>query len=157
MERQEADPNESVFGDAVGYETWFGTAICSLVDELERRVLRRILADTPQGAEVAIGAATGHFARALADRLEIIAVDPSPAICREGRLRAAGLPTLWCVGVGEHRPLAESCVDGAPVMTTLEWAEDSLRCLSEARRGGCRRYPICRNSPSSPTRVVRWA
>ena len=52
----------------------------------------------------------------------------------EGQLRAAGLPTRRCVGVGEHLPLAESCIDGAVSMTPLEWVEDPLRCASEARR-----------------------
>ena len=80
VKRQEADLNGSVFGDAAGYEAWFGTTIGSFVDELERPALRRILADTPRGAIVGSNAGTGHFARALAHRFEIIAVDPSPAM-----------------------------------------------------------------------------
>jgi SAM-dependent methyltransferase len=123
-----------VFGDATGYEAWFTTAVGAFVDDLECSALRRVLADTAPGVVADIGAGTGHYARVLADRHEIIAVDPSQAMYHEGRSRGAGLPIRWCAAVGEHLPLAECSVDGALVMTTLEWVEDPQRCVVEARR-----------------------
>lgn len=123
-----------VFRDAAGYEAWFTTPIGAFVDDLECSALRRIVADTAPGVVADVGAGTGHFARVLADRHEVIAVEPSPAMHYEGRSRGAGLPIRWCAGVGEQLPLAMCSVDGVLVMTTLEWVEDPERCVDEARR-----------------------
>jgi SAM-dependent methyltransferase len=125
---------EHAFGDATDYEAWFTTAIGAFVDDLECGALGHILGDTAPGVVADIGAGTGHFARVLAVRHEIIAVEPSLVMCHEGRSRGAGLPIRWCAGVGEHLPLAECSVDGALVMTTLAWVEDPQRCVVEARR-----------------------
>jgi ubiquinone/menaquinone biosynthesis C-methylase UbiE len=64
----------------------------------------------------------------------MIAVEPSPAMCREGCRRGAGLPIRWCIGVGEQLPLSGPCADGALIMTALEWSENPQRCVAEARR-----------------------
>lgn len=123
-----------VFGDAAAYEAWFTTPIGSFVDHIESAALRRLLADTAPGVVADVGAGTGHFARVLAERHEVIAVEPSAAMRYEGRSRGAGLPIRWCAGIGEQLPLAGCSVDGVLVMITLEWVKDPQRCVDEARR-----------------------
>jgi SAM-dependent methyltransferase len=116
------------------YEAWFETAIGAFVGDLERGALRRIVPDAPGHLVVDIGAGTGYFARTLADRFEIVAVDPAPGMCREGSRRGAGLPIMWCIGVAERLPLASSCAGGALFMTALEWVDDPGQCVAEAIR-----------------------
>jgi SAM-dependent methyltransferase len=122
------------FTDASGYEAWFTSPIGAFVDHLECGSLLRAVTDMAPGAIVDIGAGTGHFARVLADRHHIIAVEPSQAMRDEGRRRGAGLPIRWCAGVGEHLPLEQSSLNGALVMATLEWVEDPQGCVDEALR-----------------------
>jgi ubiquinone/menaquinone biosynthesis C-methylase UbiE len=104
------------------------------VDRAERFALQRILTDVPPGVAADIGAGTGHFAAILADRCEVVAVEPSLEMLHAGVRRTAGLPVRWCIGACEHLPLGDARVDGALLMTVLEWAGDPQRCIDEARR-----------------------
>jgi SAM-dependent methyltransferase len=123
------------FTDAARYEDWFTSPLGAFVDALERPALQRAVADlTPGGRVVDIGAGTGHFARTLAGRHRIIAVEPGRAMVEEGRRRAAGLPVSWCTGVGERLPLADRSTDTAVLMTVLEWVDDPKRCVREVER-----------------------
>lgn len=121
------------FADADSYEGWFTTPLGAFVDNLERRVLERALDNTSVGVVVDVGAGTGHFTT-VAQQHQVIAVEPSVAMRTLGRRHTTGLGVQWCAGVGERLPLASASVDGAMVVTTLEWATDPTACLAEVRR-----------------------
>jgi len=120
--------------DADAYEAWFDSGIGAFVDRVEYRALRRILQDAAGSLVADIGAGTGHFTAILAERFQVVAVEPSAEMCRSRVRRTAGLPIRWCIGAGEHLPLVDARVDGALLMTVLEWAVDPERCIAEARR-----------------------
>lgn len=122
------------FSDAASYEAWFSTPIGAFVDEVECAALTRVLADTAPGLVADIGAGTGHFTKLLADRHHVIAVEPSEAMCGEGRSQTEGLAVCWCAAIGEQLPLKGRSVDGVLIMTTLEWVNDPGRCVDEAKR-----------------------
>lgn len=121
------------FADADSYDGWFGTPLGAFVGDLQRRALERALENTTSGVVIDIGAGTGHFTT-VAQEHQVIAVEPSAAMSSVGRHQSAGSTIHWCAGVGERLPLASVSVDGAMIVTALEWATDPAAWFTEVRR-----------------------
>lgn len=88
--------------------------------------------DTSPGVLVDVGAGTGRFST-VAPQHSVVAVEPSPAMRAFG-MRGAAPGLRWCAGTGEQVPLATSSVDGAMIVTALEWATDPQAWIDEVHR-----------------------
>jgi SAM-dependent methyltransferase len=122
-----------------GYEAWYATRWGALVDRLERRLLRELLEPLAPGARVVeIGCGTGHFAAALAaDGFEVVGIDPSERMLEVARSR---VPVARADGA--RLPFRDGAFDGAVLVSVLDFVEDPLRVLLEARRVARRRVVL---------------
>lgn len=117
------------------YESWYETPLGRHVDGEELALLRRLVAGEQRRLVVEVGAGTGHVARAFAaEGSRILAVEPSPAMRREGAARSAGLPINWIAACGEALPLRSGAADGVLIVATLEFVADPRLVLAEACR-----------------------
>lgn len=95
----------------------------------------------PQAGERAadVGTGTGHTALALAERgLEVVGVDPTPAMLEEARRLAArrGLAgrIRWCTGDADHLPLGDGAVDLVTCRRAAHHFPDVGHALAEMAR-----------------------
>jgi ubiquinone/menaquinone biosynthesis C-methylase UbiE len=117
------------------YETWFTSPLGRFVNHQELEALARVLPGVRQGDCIDIGAGTGHIAAWLAERgHQITAIEPSPAMRREGVRRSAGRPINWCAARAEDLPFADDSFDCAFLFTSLEFVRHPAQALSEAFR-----------------------
>ena len=113
------------------YEDWYSTPFGELADRIERGWLEHLLGDLPPRAKLLdIGCGTGHFARALASQARtVVGCDPAGAMLARARER---VPVVRAAG--EHLPFADGAFDAACVVAVLDFAEDPVAVLREARR-----------------------
>ncbi len=101
----------------------------------DRRIVDGLvrLLDLPAGAVLAdIGAGTGNYANALADRgYEVVAVEPSAEM--RGQAPAHDLVT-WRAGTAEALPLDDASVDGLVVTLALHHFASLAQAVREFRR-----------------------
>jgi ubiquinone/menaquinone biosynthesis C-methylase UbiE len=117
------------------YDAWFATPLGRFVDQQELQAFERLLSGGERGAIIDIGAGTGHIASWLAGQGgQLTAVEPSPAMRREGRRRTSALPIRWCSARAESLPFADASFDGAVLFTTLEFVHYPAQALQEALR-----------------------
>lgn len=117
------------------YEAWFTSPLGSWVDQQQGEALARLLHAVPQGVVLDIGAGTGHSAARLARWGHcVMAVEPSPAMRHEGQRHTATLQVHWCAGRAETLPFRTASCDGAVFFTTLEFVQQPILALHEARR-----------------------
>jgi SAM-dependent methyltransferase len=128
-----------IFDDAAtGYEAWYAAPRGRRADRAERALLAWLLGWFPDAHRVLeIGCGTGHFTRWLAARgCWAIGLDRSPAMLREARALARGMPLLLA---DAHRlPLRDAAVDVSVLVTTLEFLEHPERALREGVRVAAR-------------------
>jgi ubiquinone/menaquinone biosynthesis C-methylase UbiE len=117
---------------AARYEDWYSGPGCH-ADDLERRLLGKLLAGFPQARSVIdIGCGTGHFTRWAGNKgLTATGLDASKAMLAEAR-RLDGVEYLE--GNALELPFGDRAFDLAMLVTTLEFVADPLRALSEAAR-----------------------
>jgi ubiquinone/menaquinone biosynthesis C-methylase UbiE len=115
-----------------GYETWYET-VGRRADRLEKALLRRLLADFPQGRTMLeIGCGTGHFTRWFREQgLRVIGLDLSPAMLAEA-IHLGSPPCIW--GDTLALPFPADTFDLVVLITTLEFIPDPVQALSEAGR-----------------------
>ncbi len=110
------------------YDDWYRHPQGKQVFDAEFSALESLIPGMGLGLEV--GAGTGAFAESLTDEERtIICLDPSGAMLAKSVEKK--LPTI--MGVGEHVPLAESSMDFAYMVTTLEFLEDPVAALRQIR------------------------
>jgi len=117
---------------ATHYEDWYAGPGRD-ADALEKRLLRRLLAQFPQAlTALEVGCGTGHFSRWLGEQgLEAVGLDLSRPMLLEAR-RLGSPPCLQ--GDAQALPFADHSVDLAVLITTLEFVEKPLETLVEAVR-----------------------
>jgi arsenite methyltransferase len=81
-----------------------------------------------------IGCGTGATVQYLSDRcgFQVIGIDPSQALLREGHSRHSCLPVMQAVG--EHLPVADAAMDGVLAECSLSVMEDVDGALGECSR-----------------------
>lgn len=114
-----------------GYESWYATPFGRLADELERGLLLEMLAPLAPGATLLeIGCGTAHFAGTLAARgFRVAGIDPSAALLSVARQR---VPVARARA--ERLPFGDGSFDGAFLIGVLDFVDDPLSVLIEARR-----------------------
>lgn len=113
------------------YEDWYATPYGAVVDRIERGLLRELLAPLGPGSSVLeIGCGTAHFAAALAaDGFRAAGTDPEPAMLAVAR----GRVPVACAD-GRRLPFRDGAFDGAALVCVLEFVDDPVTLLLEARR-----------------------
>jgi ubiquinone/menaquinone biosynthesis C-methylase UbiE/DNA-binding transcriptional ArsR family regulator len=90
------------------------------------------------GRCVDVGAGDGALAELIAARSrEVICIDPSPAMVREGvaRIQALKLTNVrYHEAKGEQLPLKDECCDSVLYLQSLQYVDEPGRALSEAIR-----------------------
>ena len=121
------------------YESWYATPYGRIADELERGMLRELLAPLAPGATILeVGCGTGHFAAAFAGAgYRVAGVDPSPSMLAVARGR---VPVVQADGL--RLPFRDGAFDGAFAISVLEFVADPAGLLAEARRVARRRVVI---------------
>lgn len=129
--------DELVFGreEARQYEAWFETKEGRLVDQQEKTLLRRLLADlggTGTMLEVACG--TGHFSRWFEDELgwRVSGIDISLPMLQEALARDRAFPVTLADATA--LPFADDTHDVVTIITALEFMPDPVSALREAIR-----------------------
>jgi len=99
------------------------------------RIVDRLLEllDLPQGNTIAdIGAGTGNYSNAIADRgYEVIAIEPSGAMQRQAPSHQS---VTWIQAAAESIPLADNTVDGAIVMLALHHFHNIAAGIAQINR-----------------------
>lgn len=131
MKKQIANPfyDPSI---ATGYEAWYATA-GRRADRLEKALLKRLLGRFPKAQTVLeVGCGTGHFTRWLLDlKLQAAGLDRSSTMLAEAVL----LGSVDLVrGHAVQLPFATGAFDLVALITTLEFLENPIQALTEARR-----------------------
>lgn len=87
----------------------------------------------PLGARIAdVGAGTGNYSNALADRGYIIkAIEPSLSMRRQAAVRPG---VCWVAGVAESIPLADATVDGVVAILSYHHFSSPRQAISEMDR-----------------------
>ena len=91
------------------------------------------LLNLPQGSKIAdIGAGTGNYSNAIADRgYEVIAIEPSEVMQSQKKNHRR---VSWLTAGAEKIPLADNSVDGAVVMLALHHFQDIEMGIKEINR-----------------------
>ncbi len=133
--RDPADGITAFAAAAATYETWFASPLGSWVDQQQGEALAGLLSEVPRGVVLDIGAGTGHSAAQLARwGHRVMAVEPSGAMRHVGQHHTTTLHVHWCAGRAETLPFRAGSCDGALLFTTLEFVQQPLLALHEARR-----------------------
>jgi ubiquinone/menaquinone biosynthesis C-methylase UbiE len=126
--------SDDPFSDAAvvaRYEDWYTTSYGRVVDGIERALLVELVQPLqPPAGLLEIGCGTAHFGAALREAgFRVTGVDPSAVM-----LRAAGTRVQRVRGAGEQLPFVARAFDGAFLVSVLEFANDPVALLREARR-----------------------
>lgn len=115
------------------YDAWYETPRGAQVERAERALLGELLAAFP-GAEslLEVGCGTGRFAAWLANRLQVMGIDRSPAMLAEMRARRPEIPAI--LADAHAVPLRDQATDVVVFVTTLEFLEAPRAALAEAVR-----------------------
>lgn len=126
---------------AAGYERWYETPAGRRAEQVERELLRAMLAGVPRGARVLeIGCGTGRFTRWLAESgNRVVGVDRSAVMLAEARRRGAG---PWVLSDAQALALRDRSCAAAVLVTALEFVPDPLAALRDALRVAERRVVI---------------
>jgi SAM-dependent methyltransferase len=113
------------------YEDWYDSAYGRVVDRIERALLEELLVPLGPGASLLeIGCGTAHFGAALRARgFRVSGVDPELAMLRVARER---VPSVC--GDGFRLPFRDGAFDGAYIVSVLDYVDDPVALLAEARR-----------------------
>ncbi len=113
------------------YEAWYATPFGRLADHLEQRLLRELLAPlAPCASLLEIGCGTAHFSLALAGSgYRVAGADPSSRMLSMARTR---VPVVQAAA--ERLPFRDRSFDGAFLVAVLDFVDDPLATLREARR-----------------------
>lgn len=124
-------------GDAVDrYEAWFESPTGSFALTQERRLLEALVSSWPRRGQtlLEIGCGPGVFMKLFWETgFDVSGVDCSPDMLGAAR-RRMGPHASYHLGVAEHLPFADDEFDYASLLTVLEFCEDPVAALREARR-----------------------
>ncbi len=128
--RQEVVFDEKV---AAHYEAWYETEKGRRADDLEKALLKKLLARVPRARSVLeIGCGTGHFSRWVdAQGLMTVGLDLSTAMLTEAKALDS---TPLIRGNALRLPFADDAFDVAAFITTLEFLTRPRQALAEALR-----------------------
>jgi SAM-dependent methyltransferase len=91
-----------------------------------RALIRHTGAKRPGFVVADVGAGTGIWTRMLAqERLQVVAVEPNPAMRRHGMASTLGLPVTWRCGTAEGTTLDPASVDWVTMASSFHWARQS--------------------------------
>ena len=118
---------------AANYEQWYQTPAGRRADRLEKQVLGSLLVEFPGARSILeVGCGTGHFSRWFTQQgLWTVGLDRSAAMVAEVRRDP---PFGLVLGDGMKLPFRDSAFDLVAFVTTLEFVEDPVQALREARR-----------------------
>lgn len=124
------------FGElAPYYDDWFETEQGRWMEVEEMRALRSVLPEECGGAVLEVGAGTGRVAGRLATLgFDVVAIEPSAPMRREGASRTRDLGVMWLDGCAERLPVAAGTVVGTVLFTSVEFVRDVPAAVREARR-----------------------
>jgi SAM-dependent methyltransferase len=113
------------------YEDWLATPYGAWVEGVDVELLEELLAPLGPGARVLdVGCGTGWLAARLAQRgWRVTGLDPSAAMLERA---AARLPVVR--GDGLRLPFADGAFDAVCVTAVLDFVDDPVALLREARR-----------------------
>jgi len=124
-------------GSAVDrYEEWFDSAEGAFALTQERRLLERLATPWPRRGHTLldIGCGPGIFMRLFWETgFDVSGLDSSPDMLGAAR-RRLGPHASYHLGKAEHLPFSDDEFDYVTLLTVLEFCEDPLQALREARR-----------------------
>ncbi|MBU1002461.1 MAG: class I SAM-dependent methyltransferase [Proteobacteria bacterium] len=124
-------------GSAVDhYEAWFESSQGSFALVQERRLLERLASPWPRRANTLldIGCGPGIFMKLFWEMgFDVTGLDAAPDMLGAAR-RRLGPHASYHLGKAEHLPFADDEFDYATLLTVLEFCEDPLQALREAKR-----------------------
>lgn len=101
----------------------------------DSRIVEQLISllNLPEASTIAdIGAGTGNYSNAIADRnYQVIALEPSEVMQRQKRSHSQ---VKWLTAAAENIPLANNAVDGAIVMLALHHFQDIAAGIKEIDR-----------------------
>lgn len=134
----EGSPFEGA-GVAEHYEDWYATPFGRIADELESALLRDLLAPLePPGSILEVGCGTAHFAAGFAaEGYRVVGAD------RSARMLARACGRVPVVRADAARlPFADGSFDGVFLIALLDFVDDPVAVLREARRVARRRVAV---------------
>lgn len=120
---------------AAYYDDWFETEQGRWMETEQMRALGSVLPEHCGGDVLEIGAGTGRVAGRLATLgFDVVAIEPSAPMRREGMSRTRDLPVVWLDGSAEALPVADGSASGSVLFTSVEFIRDLPAAIREARR-----------------------
>lgn len=137
---------ELVFGraEARQYEAWFETPDGRRVDEQEKALMARLLADLGDpGTILEVACGTGHFSRWFKHELgwRVHGIDISRPMLEEALSRDADFEVALADGTA--LPFPDRSYDVVVIITALEFMSEPVRALREAVRVARRGMMVC--------------
>jgi SAM-dependent methyltransferase len=131
------------FGPEVAsrYDVWLDTPAGALAEQLQHRLLLRLL-DPKWGESVLdVGCGTGETLRRLSDAgLRVVGLDGSEAMLAVARQKLGSVPLF--AGDATSLPFDDASFDAAILNTTLEFVDDPLAAIRELTRVTRRRVYV---------------
>ncbi|MBN2018672.1 MAG: methyltransferase domain-containing protein [Sedimentisphaerales bacterium] len=117
------------------YDDWYKSARGSLYDRLEKRAVDKLLARRRyNGQLLEVGCGTGHWSEYFSGKgFEVTGVDISADMINAAQ-RKNIVNSQFKIADGENLPFAEQSYDIAAAITTLEFASNPAKMLSEMAR-----------------------
>ncbi|WP_461210807.1 class I SAM-dependent methyltransferase [Desulfocurvus sp. DL9XJH121] len=124
-------------GSAVDrYEAWFQTPEGSFALSRERRLIERLVSPWPRRGQrlLDVGCGPGVFMKLFWEMgFDVSGLDASPDMLGAAR-RRLGPHAAYHLGRAEHLPFGDDEFDYVSLLTVLEFCENPLTALREARR-----------------------
>jgi SAM-dependent methyltransferase len=126
---------------AAGYDGWLDTPAGALAEQLQHRLLLRLL-DPKWGESVLdVGCGTGETLRRLSDAgLRVAGLDGSVAMLSVARRKLGSVPLF--AGDATNLPFEDAIFDAAILNTTLEFVDDPMAAIRELTRVARRRIYV---------------
>lgn len=118
------------------YEAWYETPMGAFALTQQRRLFEQLVSAWPRRSHtlLEIGCGPGIFMKLFWETgFDVTGVDSSPDMLGAAR-RRLGPHATYHLGRAEHLPFADDEFDYATLLTVLEFCEDPVVALREARR-----------------------
>jgi ubiquinone/menaquinone biosynthesis C-methylase UbiE len=117
------------------YDDWYGSALGSLYDRLEKKAVDRFLIERRyEGQLLEVGCGTGHWSEYFSSKgFEVTGIDISAHMIKAAQRKNIA-NCRFTVADGENIPFAAQSFDVAAAITTLEFTPNPTKMLSEMAR-----------------------
>jgi len=118
---------------ANAYDAYYQTELGRQVDEIERRLLQRMMTDIPRGAMLELGCGTGHWTGFFIDEgFRLTALDNSEVMLRLAEYKHIPANFHWADAA--YLPVEDESFPVVSSITMLEFVENQEKVLEEMFR-----------------------